>query len=65
MKEIFLEFDEEGNVKIEAKGYEGNNCEFATKPFEELYGEKTKKELKPEYKNRTKNKNQQTNRSRI
>lgn len=36
-KKILMNFDPNGNVKIEAEGYEGGTCIDATKPFEDLF----------------------------
>lgn len=37
-KKILMHFDAEGQVKIEAKGYEGGTCMDATAPFEAMFG---------------------------
>lgn len=36
-KRILMHFDPEGQVKIEAQGYEGGTCMDATKPFEDMF----------------------------
>ena len=38
MKEIIIEVDLEGNVKIETRGYKGTACKDATKAIEKALG---------------------------
>lgn len=49
-KKIVIEFDlyEAGASKIEAHGFQGRECEIATRPLEELLGAVTQKVKKPE-----------------
>lgn len=37
-KKILMKFDPNGQVKIEAQGYEGGTCLDATAPFEAMFG---------------------------
>lgn len=41
-KKILMNFDPNGNCKIEAQGYEGGTCIDATAPFEEIFGKVAK-----------------------
>lgn len=41
MKKITVEFDEQGNAKIEAFGFTGSACEAATKFVEEALSDKS------------------------
>lgn len=47
-KEIFITFDEDGNPVVEAKGFAGQGCKAATKPFEDALGVATQTTPKPE-----------------
>ena len=44
-KKILMNFDPEGQVTIEAKGYEGGNCLEATAPFEAMFGRVVKERV--------------------
>lgn len=48
-KSIEIVFAENGDVKIEAVGFQGKGCEAATKAFEEALGVVTNRKKKPEY----------------
>jgi uncharacterized protein YuzE len=48
-QEIFIDIDEQGNVKIEAAGFEGTACKDMTKAIEDALGEVTSVKKKPEY----------------
>ena len=48
-KKIIITITKEGEIKIEAQGYEGSGCLKATKPFEQAFGAVTERELKEEY----------------
>lgn len=59
MKKIEITIDEEnGDVNIEAIGYEGNSCLDATKFIEDLLGSPSSRQKKKEFfrKNTTNNK---------
>jgi len=45
-KQIIININKQGETKIEAVGYDGNGCVKATKPFEDLLGEVTEKQMK-------------------
>ncbi|MDF2720708.1 MAG: hypothetical protein K0Q59_383 [Paenibacillus sp.] len=49
MKQIIITVGPDGAVSIEAQNYKGNECEEATRPFEEALGQVTNKKRKPEY----------------
>lgn len=49
MKEIVIDIEADGSVKIEGKGFEGPECELFTKELEADLGTVTKKVKKPEY----------------
>lgn len=49
MQEIIVDIDEVGNVKIEATGFTGKECEDFTRDIEQALGDVTKRELKPEH----------------
>jgi hypothetical protein len=49
MKQIIVDIDKKGNVKIEAEGYTGASCKTATEFLEKALGKKKKEELKSEY----------------
>jgi uncharacterized protein YuzE len=48
-QEIFIDIDEQGNVKIEAAGFEGSDCKALTEGIEKALGEVTSVKKKPEY----------------
>lgn len=48
-----------GEIQIDAVGFKGADCEHATKFLEEALGVVQQKQMKPEYHQRTKSKNQQ------
>jgi hypothetical protein len=48
-----------GEIQIDAVGFKGADCEHATKFLEEALGCVQQKQRKPEYHQRTKNRNQQ------
>ncbi len=47
-KEIIISFDEEGDPVVEAKGYQGQGCRAATKPYEDALGKAVAVTVKPE-----------------
>lgn len=49
MKEIILEFDQQGEVKLEGKGFQGKTCDKEMQFLEETLGVKTGRKNKPEY----------------
>ena len=51
MKQILIEVDTTGAVKIEAVGFKGSSCEQATAAFEKALGTVASKKKKPEYYN--------------
>jgi hypothetical protein len=57
-QEIIVDVSPEGNVKIDAVGYEGKACEQATKALEEALGVVTQKTKKPEYHREVRQQNQ-------
>ena len=49
-KEVIIEVDiESGDVNIDAKGFIGDECILATKPFEDALGKVVKEKKKMEY----------------
>jgi len=48
-KSIEIEFSDDGGVKIEAVGFQGQGCEKATKAFEEALGVVKTRKRKPEF----------------
>ncbi len=54
MKEIIIEFDEDGDIQIEGKGFEGRECDKEMKFIEEL-GDVKERKNKPEYYRKAKN----------
>ena len=48
-KYIIIEIDEEGNPTIDARGFSGDECVYATKPYEEALGKVKKEKKKPEF----------------
>lgn len=49
MKQIAIEFNEDGTVKIEAIGFTGQACEKFTAELEKELGTVTDRKKKPEY----------------
>jgi hypothetical protein len=49
MKEIILDFDPEGEVKIEGKGFQGKECDKEMLFLEIALGVETGRKKKPEY----------------
>jgi hypothetical protein len=49
MKEIILDFDPEGEVKIEGKGFQGKECDKDMEFLEKALGVETGRQNKPEY----------------
>jgi hypothetical protein len=49
VKQIIVEIDVDGLVKIEAVGFKGGSCEKATKALEEAMGVVGKRTKKPDY----------------
>jgi len=45
-KEIVITIGPKGEIKIEAKGFEGRNCIRATQPFEEALGKVGERKMK-------------------
>lgn len=48
-KQIVIEVNPKGGVKIEAVGFNGVGCEAATKAIEEALGQVGDRKKKPEY----------------
>ncbi len=49
MQEIIIEFDAAGEVKMEAKGFQGKSCDEAMGHFEKALGVVSDRKNKPEY----------------
>jgi hypothetical protein len=49
MQHVIVEIDEQGNVKVEAKGVQGQSCAALTKELEQALGTTTADQKKPEY----------------
>jgi len=49
MPQVRITFTKEGGIKSDAVDFKGGNCEKATQFLDELFGEPTKRERKPEY----------------
>lgn len=49
MKEIIIDILDDGEIKIETKGFKGKDCLKETEALKELLGEETARELKPTY----------------
>lgn len=47
-KKLIIRINKKGEVKIEAKGFEGQECLLATEPFEKALGNVSEREMKPE-----------------
>lgn len=56
-RKIVIDIRKDGTTNIEAFGYKGNNCEKATRPFEEMLGEIKDVDFKNEYYEESTNKN--------
>ncbi len=48
-KKVVVTITKEGEIKIEAEGYEGSGCLKATEPFEKAFGAVKGRTLKDEY----------------
>jgi hypothetical protein len=48
-KEIIIEINPDGTVKMEGKNFQGVECDRMMKKFEEALGVQTEKKMKPEY----------------
>lgn len=48
-QEIWIDIDDKGNVTVEGKGFEGADCEAATRELEAAVGDVEKRMKKPEY----------------
>ena len=48
-EEIILEFLEDGQIKMEGKGFQGKSCDEAMAVFEQTLGVVTNRQNKPEY----------------
>jgi hypothetical protein len=48
-EEIILEFLEDGQIKMEGKGFQGKSCDEAMAVFEKALGVVTDRHNKPEY----------------
>lgn len=49
MKEIEIIVDPQGNVKLEASGFEGSACELEMGELQQVLGQAERHERKPEY----------------
>ena len=49
MAEIIIDFDLDGEVKLEGKGFQGKSCDEAMGAFEKALGVVTDRKNKPEY----------------
>ncbi len=49
MAEIIIDFDLNGEVKLEGKGFQGKTCDEAMGAFEKALGVVTDRRDKPEY----------------
>jgi Protein of unknown function (DUF2997) len=50
MKQVIIEVDAEGNIKVEASGFKGADCEKATKALEAALGaQQGDRKRKPEF----------------
>lgn len=48
-KQVVVTFEEDGSMKIDAKGFSGPACEKATRYLEEALGAVSKRTKKPDY----------------
>lgn len=49
MKQVTIEIDTDGNIKVEAAGFKGADCEKATKALEEALGKTSDRKKKAEF----------------
>jgi hypothetical protein len=49
MKEIVIDFEVTGDVKLEGKGFQGKSCDEAMSAFEKALGVVGNRKNKPEY----------------
>ena len=49
MKEIILDISNEGEIKIETKGFKGKNCISESQFLKDLLGAETERSLTPTY----------------
>lgn len=49
MKEVFIDVDQDGGIKVEAKGFSGKECKDLTEGLEQALGQVEDVKLKPEY----------------
>lgn len=49
MKEMIIDIDADGNMKIEVNGVKGSECLKETKELEEKLGVVTKRDKKPDF----------------
>ena len=49
MKEIILDISNEGEVKIETRGFKGKSCLEESQFLKDLLGKETQRELTPAY----------------
>lgn len=49
MKQVTIEIDTDGNIRVEASGFKGADCEKATKAMEEALGKAGDRKKKPDY----------------
>ena len=59
-KTIEIQVTPEGSIRIEAVGFQGTDCEKATRFLEEALGNIQQREKKPEFHSTTRRTNQQT-----
>jgi len=48
-KEITIDFEDDGSIKIEGKNFKGAECDAAMAHFEKALGTQTSRKNKPEY----------------
>jgi hypothetical protein len=49
MKEIILDFADDGEVKIETKGFTGKSCKLESQFIKDLLGQEISSQLTPAY----------------
>lgn len=49
MKEIIVDISNDGEIKIETRGFEGKSCIAETQFIKDLLGKETEKQLTPAY----------------
>jgi len=49
MKEIILDISNEGEVKVETRGFKGKSCLAESQFLKDLLGKETQRELTPAY----------------